>query len=242
MERAPMSEHERWLETEQASAEVLALLRVARPPAALDPSARARSLRRVAALGLMPAAAAAASVSWLQIALGAALGMLGTLASIGAIQLLLGREPLPPASVRPTSSARPATESHAVEPPIPSPAVATSASATLPPFAPRSLPRSPAAPPAAAQSENQLDQEILLLETARSKLASSPHTALSALRDHELRFPAGQLRIEREFLIVDALARLGRRPEAEARAHALERQAPRSLYGERLDRILGTSK
>jgi hypothetical protein len=65
---------------------------------------------------------------------------------------------------------------------------------------------------------------------------------LSALRDHELRFPAGQLRIEREFLIVDALVRLGRRPEAEARARALDQQAPKSLYGERLDRILGTKK
>jgi hypothetical protein len=88
-------------------------------------------------------------------------------------------------------------------------------------------------------AENQLDREIALLEAARNTLAASPHAALSALRDHELRFPAGQLRIEREFLIVDALMRLGRRPEAEARAQALERQAPKSLYGERLDRILG---
>lgn len=232
----------RWLETEQASAEVLALLRVARPPAALDPAARARSLRRVAALGLMPAAAAAASVSWLQIALGAALGMVGTLATIGAVQLLLGREPLPPTSVRPASSARPATERHAVEPPSPPPAVTASASATLPPLAPRSLPKPSVAQPAAVSLENQLDQEISLLETARGKLASTPHAALSALRDHELRFPAGQLRIEREFLIVDALARLGRRSEAQARARALERQAPKSLYGERLDRILGIGR
>jgi hypothetical protein len=195
----------------------------------------------VAALGLMPAAAAAASVSWLQIALGAALGMLGTSATIGAVQLLLGREPLPPTSARSASSARPASERHAVEPPNPLPAV-TARSTTLPPLAPRSLPRPPVAQPAAIPVENQLDQEISLLETARGKLPSAPHAALSALRDHELRFPAGQLRIEREFLIVDALARLGRRPEAEARARALERQAPKSLYGERLDRILGTSR
>ena len=51
--------------------------------------------------------------------------------------------------------------------------------------------------------------------------------------------PGGQLRVEREFLMVDALVRLGRRPEAEARAAALEVQAPKTLYGERLDRILG---
>ena len=76
------------------------------------------------------------------------------------------------------------------------------------------------------------------METARSKLGSSPSAALSALRDHELRFPAGQLRIEREFLIVDVLVRLGRHPEAETRARSLAQQAPQSLYGERLERIL----
>lgn len=86
--------------------------------------------------------------------------------------------------------------------------------------------------------QDQLAQELALLESARRKLGTSPGAALSALRDHELRFPAGQLRIEREFLIVDALVRLGRRPEAEARAQVLAAQAPQSLYGERLERIL----
>jgi hypothetical protein len=59
------------------------------------------------------------------------------------------------------------------------------------------------------------------------------------LLDHEQRFPSGHLRIERELLLVDALVRLGRRPEAEARAASLERQNPNSLYNERLDQILG---
>jgi hypothetical protein len=238
MERAPMNAHKRWLETEQASAEVLALLRVARPPAVLDEAARARSARRVASLGLMPAVAAAASLSWAQIALGAALGMLGTWATMGAAQLLLAREPLSVAVVQPANSARPTTAGSVEAPPSLPPAVA--ASVPLTPLAPHPSPRSAAAQPSAFQPENQLDREIALLELARAKLATSPHLSLSALRDHELRFPAGQLRIEREFLIVDALVRLGRRPEAEARAQALERQAPKSLYGERLDHILGT--
>lgn len=235
-----MSEHERWLESEQASDEVLALLRVARPPAALDDAARARSVRRVAALGLMPTVAVAASVSWAQIALGAVLGMLGTLATMSAAQLLLDRDARAPSTVRPAGSARPVIVTSAEAPLSKPPAVAAPASVPLPPFAPRSSPQAALPPPSAFQAENQLDQEIALLETARRKLAAAPHLALSALRDHELRFPAGQLRIEREFLIVDALVRLGRRPEAEARARALEQQAPKSLYGERLDRILGT--
>ena len=232
-----MSAHKRWLETEEASAEVLALLRVARPPAALDAGARARSIRRVAALSVTPAAAAAASVSWTQIGLGAALGMFGTLAVMGAAQALMGPDPQTPAVVQPTS-ARGATVSNA-EAPGTQPAAAASLPTVSAPLASRSSPSSAAARPSPVPAEDQLDQEIALLEMARGKLAASPHGALSALRDHELRFPAGQLRIEREFLIVDALVRLGRRPEAEARAQALARQAPQSLYGERLERILG---
>jgi hypothetical protein len=233
-----MSTPKRWLETEQASAEVLALLREARPPTPLDAAARARSVRRVAALGLTPAVAAAASVSWSQIALGAALGMVGTLATIGAAQVLFEHDE-PASSVVGAASARSAAVTSAAAPPREAPPIAPSGSATVAPLAPRPAPRSATPPPSALPAENQLDQEIALLDQARAKLGRSPHLALSALRDHELRFPAGQLRIEREFLIVDALVRLGRRPEAKARAQALERQAPKSLYGERLDRILG---
>ena len=66
-----------------------------------------------------------------------------------------------------------------------------------------------------------------------------PGAARLALLEHQRRFPAGQLRVEREFLMVDALVRLGRRAEAEARAAELEGSAPKTLYGTRLDQILG---
>jgi hypothetical protein len=163
--------------------------------------------------------------------------MVGTLATIGAAQVLFDPEP-PAAGVARAASARPVAPPSADAPPSVVPPLSLSGSATVPPAGVRPAPRSAPAQPSAVPAENQLDQEIALLEQARSKLARSPHLALSALRDHELGFPAGQLRIEREFLIVDALVRLGRRPEAEARARALELQAPKSLYGERLDRIL----
>lgn len=237
-----MNAPKRWLETDHAPPEAVELLRVAMPPAALDPAARARSARRVSALALVPAVAAA-SVSWAQIALGAGLGMLGTLATIGGVQLLLEREPAKsPAAVVSARTVAPAPDLGAATPPS-APLAPAPSNAPLPSaVAPRSAQRSTAAPAADPPGENELDQEIALLEAARSRLATSPPAALSALRDHELRFPAGQLRIEREFLIVDALVRLGRRPEAEARARALDQQAPKSLYGERLDRILGTKK
>ena len=234
-----MNAPKRWLETEAASAEVMQLLRVARPPAPLDSGTRSRSARCVAALSLVPVAAAASSISWASIALGAGLGMLGTLATLSAAQLVLDRE-------QPTSGAE-AVADRAVAPAAASrtpPQAAPSASfRNVIVEAPAASPRTPAITSSAvsetATSEDQLAREIALLETARRKLGASPAAALSALRDHEVRFPAGQLRIEREFLIVDALVRLGRRSEAEARARSLAQQAPQSLYGERLNEILG---
>jgi hypothetical protein len=77
-----------------------------------------------------------------------------------------------------------------------------------------------------------------LVEQARRLLATNPAAALTVLRGHESEFPGGQLRLEREFLRVDALVRTGDHPAAEAGARALEARAPRSLCGERLQRIL----
>jgi len=88
----------------------------------------------------------------------------------------------------------------------------------------------------------RLDQELALLEEARRLLATDAVGAFRVLQAHEARFVGGQLRIEREFLAVATLVRLGRVQEAEARARALEVQAPRTIYGERLDRILGRGK
>lgn len=228
-----MSDPKRWLESDEASGEVLELLRVGKPPSSLDAVARARSVRRVTALGAVPLAAAA-SVSWPQIALGAGIGMIGTLATMSALQLLLGQEP-PTARIPAASSAKPIAIASRAVPLRDAPLAPVAASSTPPP---RPSPQPSSASSEAPPFQDQLAQEIALLESARRKLSSSPSAALSALRDHELRFPAGQLRIEREFLIVDALVRLGRRPEAEARARALAQQAPQSLYGERLQRIL----
>ena len=92
-----------------------------------------------------------------------------------------------------------------------------------------------------SELSNSLNREIALLEQARQQLTANPTLALQVLHTHESQFPGGELRIERELLIVDALVRTGNRPAAEARAHALEAQAPRSLYGERLKRLLASS-
>jgi hypothetical protein len=85
-----------------------------------------------------------------------------------------------------------------------------------------------------------LSRELALLESARSELERRPGSALSLLARHEIEFPNGTLALEREFLVVSALERLGRRREAEARANALRARSPGSLYERRLETLFET--
>lgn len=236
-----MTEPKRWLEGGDAGEEALALLRAARPPAPLGAAERSRSSRRVAALGVGTLPVAAAFGWWPALALGAVIGASGSLL---VTQLLAPARPTVDASAAHSSpSNKRATESPAAMPRLePQPSQAPS-----PPeqAAPERAPRAPtaAAAPTAPVPEptsgDALQQEVKLLEQARRDLTGSPGAARLTLLEHEHRFPNGHLRIERELLLVDALVHLGRRPEAEARAASLERQAPNSLYRERLDQILG---
>jgi hypothetical protein len=82
-----------------------------------------------------------------------------------------------------------------------------------------------------------LARELALLEAARSEVERRPGSALSLLARHEVEFPNGTLALEREFLVVSALERLGRRREAEARANALRARSPGSLYERRLEKL-----
>jgi hypothetical protein len=239
-----MSAPRRWLETEEASAEALELLRAGQPPRHMNDAVRRRSRRRVAALAILPAAGVLAA--WPQLALGALVGAAGTVAVMSALSSL----PSQPAP-SPTSSSgaglpsrRPRATDSEPRAPLPVPVREQSngeATPTPAGNAPRpvggSKPMASEAPASAAPEG--LQQEIELLEEARRKLAPDPAQARRLLLEHEQRFGGGQLRIEREFLLIDALVRLGRRNEAEARARQLERQAPASLYGQRLEQILG---
>lgn len=238
-----MSAPRRWLETEEAASEALELLRAGRPPRRLDDAVRGRSRRRVAGLAMLPAAAGALA-SWPQLALGALVGAASTVAVMSVLSAVAS-QPTPSASAS-TSAARPAQER--VHLPTPAAVSVPSDSTSDVAPAPAASARRPVAgtkpatasesPPSAPPVEG-LQQEIQLLEEARRKLASEPAQALRVLLEHERRFAGGQLRLEREFLLIDALVRLGRRSEADTRARALRGQAPKSLYGERLDQILG---
>lgn len=100
----------------------------------------------------------------------------------------------------------------------------------------------PEAPPPAASSgralsaTTQLDRESTLaverglLDSARSAMMrGEPADAERILRQHEARFPRGELREEREALVIKALVRTGRIDEARELAEHFRREFPSSL-------------
>ncbi|MEM9862424.1 MAG: hypothetical protein AAF938_12450 [Myxococcota bacterium] len=80
--------------------------------------------------------------------------------------------------------------------------------------------------------------ELELLSSARRHLRSAPARALSFANQHRSAFASGAYAEEREVLAIDALARLGRRAEAERRAARFERRWPASVHGARISAIL----
>lgn len=84
--------------------------------------------------------------------------------------------------------------------------------------------------------KNPLLEEAEIVDLARAKLGSDPLSSLSLLQTHARRFPGGQLAAEREYLLIDALLRLGRTDEARARAQAFSARHPNHPYGQALSK------
>ena len=227
-----------WLEEGGAPPEIAELLRSARRSRPLDAAARARSARRLSALSALPAAAGV--LLWApHAALGAALGAIVTTAVVAPRVL---QAPAPVASVRAPSPPLGRIGREQVRPPAPP---APTVSATEPPVTQAAPPPSSAIgrlPVVREPGEHDLSREARALERARELLARSPAEALALLSRQEREFPDGILAVERELLTVDALLRLGRRSEAEARGRALRGRAPSSLYERRLEKMLGGAK
>ncbi len=80
--------------------------------------------------------------------------------------------------------------------------------------------------------------EISLVRAARRALAREPEHALRLVERHRREFADGILAEEREVLAVEALAALGRRVEAEQRAHQFRAQWGQSPYRARIDAAL----
>lgn len=132
---------------------------------------------------------------------------------------LAGEAPLPSAA----SSGRPAVPA----------AVVANASATP------SVPASAAGTAHAGMA--RLDAERAMLDAARSSLISGDHeAALRMLERHERAYPRPLLGDERDALFVQALVRAGRYDEARARADALRRRSPNSLFLSAVDAAIST--
>jgi hypothetical protein len=236
-----MTEMQRWLDSGQVSQDVLAVLKAARPPLPLDPITQARSRRRLVALTAIPAAASL--MFWIKsVALGAVLGSAVTVVILvpkwRQIAMPSGAERSVYSGSVP-KGARQNVEPPALNKPEESPAVPKA----MPSNAGTIATNAKAAPVASANSTDDLGREIQLLERARRVISVDPSRALDTLDEHQREFGNGTLVLERQFLEVEALLRLGRRDEARARAAALRANAPGSLYERRLTQLLdGTSE
>jgi len=84
----------------------------------------------------------------------------------------------------------------------------------------------------AKTAASDAEAERLLLETARVALRRRDgEGALALLQQHRVRFPAGQLREERDGLMVSALSLLGRKDEAARASARFRKDYPMSLQG-----------
>ncbi len=135
-----------------------------------------------------------------------------------------------------------------------SPALSTALSIAEPgppPISVEDLPAASAAPsalaraassvrPAASEADPAASEkaEVALLAAAQAALGARPLETLARCDEHAARFASGTLVQEREVLAIDALLRLGRRPEAEARASRFRAAFPRSGHLRRIEALL----
>lgn len=113
---------------------------------------------------------------------------------------------------------------------VPPPPVAVESAVPAAAFAPS------AQPTAGAQD---VSKELALLDRARKALgAGEAHAALSALAEHDRRFPHGELGLEAKLLRVEALVAGGDNAQATRRARAFLAAHPNSPYTARVKVLL----
>lgn len=83
------------------------------------------------------------------------------------------------------------------------------------------------------------DDETKALQQAQDALKTDPDYALAQCDDDAKLFPNGTLAQEREVVAVDALTRLGRMPEAKARAKKFLTDYPNSAQRLRVQQLVG---
>ena len=160
------------------------------------------------------------------LAVGAGLGLGGSLLLPPRERVVYIDRPTPPT---------PVTVAQLTAPPAPSPSGLRL----------EDLPRAPAATPStsatnAAHGED-LAKERAVLDVARSALGrGDAANTLVATGEHERKFPQGALVEEREALAIQALATQGRRGDAQARADRFRKRFPRSMLLPAVDAVVGS--
>lgn len=96
----------------------------------------------------------------------------------------------------------------------------------------------PSVDPQPSEEPTRPPSELGLLAEARSVLRSSPAQTLRLTDEHRARFGGGALVEEREVLAIEALIRLGRRPQAASRAERFHHRYPRSIHAGRIAVVL----
>jgi hypothetical protein len=196
-----------------------ALLRATR--AALRPQGadKARVLSSLQArLGAPPPAAAPAAA---HVSRGVWAAAAAAVVGVGGVVALgLSSDPAPTKAPAPIAVVAPAV--------LPTPSVADVSPPTAP-VEPATPGPAAAAPSAPARRGDRLAEEVAILSQAAKDLrAGRAAAALSALNEHQRRFPSGALTLERRAARAEALCSLGRKPEAQAELGALARSAPQS--------------
>lgn len=141
------------------------------------------------------------------------------------LALLIGLAAWPQTSVAPTP----------IMPPIEAPAVPEVVVLPTPAPTPAVVPE---ALPEPSPRTSITPDEPAYIDSVRRALDTQPQRALRLARRHHARFPEGLLGEEAEVLEIEALARLGQREEAAARASSFYAQHATSPYRRRIDRAL----
>jgi hypothetical protein len=106
------------------------------------------------------------------------------------------------------------------------------------PEPPAELVAAPSPPQRAIKEASATWDEPQLIERARKALAADPRRALALTQEHQRRFPAGALGVERDVIALEALARSGQTAEAKRRATAFESKYPKSIHLPRVQALL----
>ena len=241
-----MTDHQdppRWSEAGPAPAELARLLSAARSDGATQPELAQLSARLGPILGATPAAPLNSTRLLL---VKAGVGLFVAAGLVTTALLVRQRAPTSDSTVRSAAPGTGSPGSTASESAPLSPAPAE-APVVLPPAQTSSVsvPASSSAAPAWHQAPSQVAgksdsgralDEATLLEQARSALGSNPSDALALTQKHRVQFRHGVLAQEREVIAISALRRLGRTPEAEARAARFDQKYPNSAHQQSVDR------